>query len=190
MKRIFMLLLVIMFSVGNSSAGVVARGVRFGAPLVSEVVSGFIGNTARNDGELINSTSVGVFDEFVTTTAGTIRYVHVYIESGTNDFNVAIYNADGTTLLADSVTQNVGGTGWFHFQLDSPIIISDATTYILSFGTSSDTYWACGLKGGGGTYFKDTSYTTGATMPSSISKDTTVSNWHLSIYADNSPTGV
>jgi hypothetical protein len=99
--------------------------------------NGVIGTTAH---EYTSLTVYGihgvVHSKFQPTTAGTVRYGHVYQTAGsTEDIHVCIYNSSGVKLLCCSGNGGSGGNAWFNCDSGSTTVLTAATNYYLGIQT-------------------------------------------------------
>lgn len=200
MKRI-LITAIIMLAWASAWAG--STTVVVGQGKVVVAANGEIGNKAgANDSSVSPNTYPGNDQAltccFSASASGDISYIHVVMgySSGTTgqQYNVAIYSSDGTTLLGDGTLSSEGsGTPVrTSIALDEPVAITSGTTYCLSFGShnSGDGWSVHYTTQAGQTTYYDSSYTVGNTMPSTVDVSTTKeASSMLRIWATNTSDG-
>ena len=161
---------------------------------VAEVTNGVIGNTNITGGAQTVTEGAPYdklyFSDFVTTTAGTISYAHIYISVSDQNENicVTIFNSSTGEPIASTAatTINVADGNWMNIALASSTTIADATTYWVGVNASATFSTAIGVYAVGQpeTYRDDemASYNCGV---SSIANDTLQGNRPIAIILNN-----
>lgn len=164
---------------------IVVGGQSPGAPS-----QGFVGLNATPGSYysgVIASANHGCSAVYSASASGNVSQVCVALDEigGTDTLNVAIYNADGSTLLRDGAVTVFTYTppGYQCVSLDSPLAITSGTSYTLAWTTNSG--WAAqGETSSGSSYQGNVSITLGNTMPSSISGGSTRNSRTANMYAN------
>ena len=132
MKKL--ILLIILFPVLAFGQGMQPVG----HVVTSGPADGVIGTSTNNGGAAYFSGGI-VYNDVVTTTAGTIGYCHIYVNPGgsSTTFPLSIGNSSGTRLAYGSVTSSSSSDGWLHVTLNTTITLTAATTYRLAAGCST-----------------------------------------------------
>lgn len=168
----------------NNESAVIAAKNRGGG-----VTNGLIGYSGSSVDTGYLGSDDAAFTDFETTTAGTVSYIHANLKIASGDFNVAIYSSDGLTKLAEnSLTTISADDTWAHFELDSPLVIAESTTYRILVGSKTDSNWGVNW-GDSGTVQKEDAFDVEDTMPATATSDQQLSGSRaLLIYADNNAT--
>lgn len=158
----------------------------------SSVVKGFVGNeSGSQDGtDTISAIDVGSYTCFSATTTGTVTYIHALVVSAGNTYNAAIYNSARDTKLGDGTLTTGPGTGQINIALDSGVSVTQGTTYCLSIGSHTDSYWQVRATNNVSyTVRQATSYTVGDSMPTTLPTGSTTQQYYeLIIWADGDAT--
>ena len=152
---------------------------------------GAVGSSTRTqEGGEVCSATVGAYQDYPATATGNVNRICFYVESFTSGalYNVAIYNSDGSTRLGDgTLTTGFTNNAVNCISLDSPVAVTVATVYRLAVGSSDDSYWLLGTDNdvSGAPYVRSgVTFTTGDTMPSTMTGGTQVQYYKGIIYAD------
>ena len=156
------------------------------------VSSGFVGlNGTTQNGTVValNAVNDSAYDTYVATTSGPVRYLHLYSASNmtATNYNIAIYNSDGTTLLADGALSAFisNGGGYYTKALDADYTVTATTSYRLAVGTPSDTYQNFYYRYGTSCYRNVQAGTVSADMPAPMTGGTLTSGADFIMYMDN-----
>lgn len=156
---------------------------------------GFVGNEGTTAGEQnITASNYVVYSHYTVQTSGTVGYVHVVMRNAAvTNYNVAIYNADGSTKLAESNLKTIYAATQTQedFTLDSTISVTASDTLIIGIGSSNNSNWYLDYVSGGAAnihYYGPCDPAFGDTMPSTIGTTGSFgTNGDIKIWADNSP---
>lgn len=106
------------------------------------VVNGVIGSTTTSGNAVNTVAGKAFFGDFITTTAGTISYAHIYITASDQDETICacIWASDGSVkACSETVTINVA-SGWFNVALGSSVTIDASATYWIGFVSVSNVF--------------------------------------------------
>jgi len=152
--------------------------------------SGFVGNENGSVDSVATGSAIdqGFESCYSAATTGNVTYIHAKTDMETGS-NAAIYSSDRTTKLGDG-TMTSSSAGQINVQLDSPVSITQGTTYCLVVGSHVDDYYEMSVTNlvGNPVRIMDP-FTIGDTMPASYTAGSINQEFYgLIIWADDSAT--
>lgn len=147
--------------------------------------NGVVGTTGHAGTDEQGGADTAFFSAFTTTTAGSVRYGHMYVSDGNNNnVCIAIYDSSGNVLAYASGAAGNNTAQWINVDFGSPITLSAETTYWLGYQPSTSTVLVVGLDSGTGAIRKDNSHS--YSCGSGIADDAQeTANGKLSIIVNN-----
>lgn len=154
--------------------------------------AGVMGQATGTDGDTMND-GYCAWQTWQPGTAGSVANGHVrvgYLNSGFYA-NVAIYNAAGTTKLAEGSSVDEGdnqSNQVMDFTLDSTVCLVAATDYRLAVCSDESAWSARNDNGQAPTwYYYDASWTAGSMPATMTSTANSITTSHLGVLVNNTP---
>jgi hypothetical protein len=172
-------ILMMVFPVYSSQQSIMAVTARKNAG----GVEGIIGTKVDDSVDFTASLTAAYHSEFVTTTAGTIGYAHLYVVDGNSaTICISAWDSSGAEIASVSGTLSDNTEGWYNVQFSSPFNITNAT-YEIGFQGSTPLILGRDDGNSAGLYDYSMAYNCGANItPKNHTQSTTRS---ISIYLNN-----
>ena len=99
----------------------------------SAVGDGWVGMNIEASDWTVTVSSRQYWSQFVTTTAGNVRYVHFWLVDGNGITTcLSLHSSDGTKLLSASAALSDDTEGWYVMDAGETYELAAATTYLLA----------------------------------------------------------